>query len=79
MLRGAAMVWMAIFHFCFDLNHLGLLITRQNFYADIFWTAQRTCIVSLFMFCAGLSLAVALEGGQGWPKFCQAARTARSA
>ena len=69
MLRGAAMVWMALFHFCFDLNHLGLLITRQNFYADIFWTAQRTCIVSLFMFCAGLSLAVALEGGQGWPKF----------
>ena len=63
------MVWMALFHFCFDLNHLGLLATRQNFYGDIFWTLQRSCIVSLFMFCAGLSLAVALEAGQGWPKF----------
>ena len=68
-LRGLAMVWMAVFHFCFDLNHLGLLTTRQNFYGDIFWTMQRTCIVSLFMFCAGLSLAVALDAGQTWPKF----------
>ena len=30
---------------------------------------QRACIVSLFMFCAGLSMAVALHAGQSWPKF----------
>ena len=68
-LRGLAIVWMAVFHFCFDLNHLGLLSERQNFYGDAFWTLQRVCIVSLFVFCAGLSLAVALDAGQGWPKF----------
>jgi uncharacterized membrane protein len=68
-LRGAAMVWMAAFHFAFDLNHFGWLQPRQNFYSDALWTVQRACIVSLFLFCAGLSLAVALHAGQGWPKF----------
>lgn len=68
-LRGLAVVWMAVFHFCFDLNHFGLWSPRQNFYADPFWTLQRTCIVSLFLFCAGVGQAVALEAGQGWPRF----------
>jgi len=68
-LRGLAIVWMAVFHFCFDLNHYGWLQPRQNFYADPFWTLQRTAIVSLFLFCAGLSLAVALDAGQGWGRF----------
>lgn len=68
-LRGVAIVWMAIFHFCFDLNLYGLLTTRQNFYLDPFWTQQRICIVSLFLFCAGLGQAVAVEAGQGWPRF----------
>ena len=61
------MVWMAVFHFFFDLNHFGFI--RQNFYTDPFWTTQRACIVSLFLFCAGLSQAVALEQGQGWRRF----------
>ena len=52
-LRGAAIVWMAGFHFCFDLNLFGWW--PQNFYADPFWTRQRMVIVSLFMACAGLS------------------------
>ena len=68
-LRGVAIVWMVIFHFCFDLNHFGLLTPRHNFHADSLWTTQRSLIVSLFMFCAGLSQAVALEAGQGWPRF----------
>lgn len=68
-LRGLAIVWMAVFHFCFDLNHYGWLQPRQNFYADPFWTLQRTAIVSLFLFCAGLSQAVALHAGQSWPRF----------
>ena len=66
-LRGVAMVWMTVFHFCFDLNHFGYL--RQDFYNDPFWTWQRSCIVSLFLFCAGLSQAVALHQGQTWPRF----------
>lgn len=66
-LRGVAMVWMTVFHFCFDLNHFGYL--KQDFYADPFWTTQRTLIVSLFLFTAGLGQAVAVHQGQGWPRF----------
>ena len=66
-LRGVAMLWMTAFHFCFDLNHFGYL--RQDFYNDPLWTWQRNCIVGLFLFCAGLSQAVALHQGQSWPRF----------
>ncbi|MBA3771337.1 MAG: DUF1624 domain-containing protein [Ramlibacter sp.] len=66
-LRGLAIVWMTLFHFCFDLNHFGWL--KQNFYTDPFWTWQRTAIVSLFLFCAGLGQAVAVQQGQGWRRF----------
>ena len=68
-LRGLAIVWMALFHFAFDLNHFGLLDPRQDFYRDPLWTGQRTVIVSLFLFTAGLGQAVALHAGQGWPRF----------
>ena len=68
-LRGLAMVWMALFHFAFDLNHFGWLSPRQNFYTDPFWTGQRSAIVSLFVFAAGLSQAIAFESGQSWPRF----------
>ena len=67
-LRAVAILWMAVFHFCFDLNHFRL-IERQNFYTDPFWTWQRTCIVSLFLFCAGLGQAVAWHQQQSWPRF----------
>ena len=66
-LRGLAMVWMTVFHFCFDLNHFRYI--RQDFYADPFWTWQRTAIVSLFLFTAGLGQAIAVQQGQGWPRF----------
>jgi uncharacterized membrane protein len=66
-LRGAAIAWMTAYHFCFDLNHFGWI--QQNFHRDPVWTWQRTCIVSLFLFCAGLSQAVAHAQQQGWPRF----------
>lgn len=66
-LRGFAIVWMALFHFCFDLNQFGWL--HQNFYRDPFWTGQRTAIVSLFLLCAGLGQAVALAQGLSWARF----------
>ena len=66
-LRGAAIVWMTVFHFCFDLNMFGWI--HQDFLQDPFWTRQRTAIVSLFLFCAGLGQAVAHAQGQGWPRF----------
>lgn len=66
-LRAFAIVWMAVFHFCFDLNYFGFI--RERFLSDPFWTVQRACIVTLFMFCVGLSQAVALAQGQSWQRF----------
>jgi uncharacterized membrane protein len=66
-LRGFAMVWMTVFHFSFDLAQQG--IWRQDFYNDPFWTWQRTCILSLFLLCAGMGQAIALHQGQSWQRF----------
>ena len=66
-LRGFALLWMVLFHFGFDLNYFGYW--KQDFYHDPFWTGQRTAILSLFLFCAGLGQAVALQQGQSWSRF----------
>jgi uncharacterized membrane protein len=66
-LRGLAMVWMTVFHFCFDLSQAGYI--HQNFYSDPVWTWQRTCILSLFLLCAGAGQAIAVQQGQSWPRF----------
>ncbi|WP_295639171.1 heparan-alpha-glucosaminide N-acetyltransferase [uncultured Methylibium sp.] len=66
-LRGFAIVWMAIFHFGFDLAYFRLI--DANFYRDPFWLHQRTAIVSLFLFCAGFGQALAVAQGQDWPRF----------
>lgn len=66
-LRGIAIVWMTVFHFCFDLAYFGQI--QQDFHHDPFWLWQRTCIVSLFLFCAGMGQAVALEQRQTWRRF----------
>ena len=68
-LRGVAIVWMIGFHLAFDLNHFGWIEPRQQFLADPFWTWQRVCIVSLFMFCAGASQALARGHAVTWPRF----------
>jgi uncharacterized membrane protein len=79
-LRGAAIVWMAGFHLCFDLNHFGFLLPRQDFYRDPLWTVQRLLIVGLFMTVAGLSQAVALEAAPApqrfWRRWAQIAACA---
>jgi uncharacterized membrane protein len=66
-LRGVAIVWMTVYHFCFDLNYFGWI--RQDFYHDPVWTWQRSAIVSLFLLCAGAGQAVALYQGQTWARF----------
>ncbi|TAK87362.1 MAG: DUF1624 domain-containing protein [Aquabacterium sp.] len=66
-LRGFALIWMAFFHFCFDLSNYRLL--DANFYSDALWTNQRTCILSLFLLCAGAGQAVATSQGQSWQRF----------
>ncbi len=67
--RGVAIVWMACFHFSFDLNMDGFLRPAQSFLDDPFWTTQRACIVSLFLLGAGASQAVAVDAGQTWRRF----------
>ena len=66
-LRAVAILWMAVFHFCFDLDHFKFI--DQNFYRDPFWTVQRTMIVTLFVFVSGFGQAIAWEQGQSWPRF----------
>ena len=66
-LRGVAVVWMTVFHFAFDLNHFGFI--HQDFYRSPVWTGQRTCILSLFLFCAGFGQAIAVHAGQSWGRF----------
>ena len=66
-LRGMAIVWMTAYHFCFDLNQFGYL--KQDFYENPLWTWQRTAIVSLFLFTAGLGQAVAVHQNQTWQRF----------
>jgi uncharacterized membrane protein len=66
-LRGFAIVWMAAFHFCFDLNYYRFI--HQNFYRDPFWTVQRACIVTLFMACVGAGQAIASAQHQTLARF----------
>lgn len=66
-LRGFALVWMASFHFSFDLSLYK--VTNADFYDDPFWLIQRTCILSLFLLCAGAGQAVAVHQGQTWRRF----------
>jgi uncharacterized membrane protein len=66
-LRGLALLWMACFHFGFDLSNERLI--DANFYSDPMWTTQRTCILSMFLLCAGAGQAVAAAQGQSWQRF----------
>ncbi|MEO8545762.1 MAG: heparan-alpha-glucosaminide N-acetyltransferase [Burkholderiaceae bacterium] len=66
-LRGFALVWMTLYHFCFDLNNFGL--ARFDFYRDPLWTLQRTAILSLFLLCVGLGQSVAVQQHQSWLRF----------
>ncbi|MFN5049307.1 DUF1624 domain-containing protein [Roseateles sp.] len=66
-LRGFAVLWMAVFHFCFDLAWFRY--AGWDFYRDPFWLQQRTAIVSLFLLCAGAGQACALAAGQPWARF----------
>jgi uncharacterized membrane protein len=74
-LRGVAIVWMAAFHFSYDLNYYRFI--HQDFHADPVWTLQRTCIVTLFLLCAGAGQAIASAQGQSparfWKRWAQVA------
>jgi len=64
-LRGVAIALMFVFHFCFDLNYLGLI--SIDIYHDAFWLHARTLILSLFLLVMGVSLYLAHIRGIRWP------------
>lgn len=66
-LRGLALLWMAAFHFAFDLSTFNVL--DINVYRDPVWTTQRTIILSIFLVCAGAGQAVSVAQGQTWARF----------
>lgn len=66
-LRGVAVLWMTAFHFAFDLNQFGFI--HQDFHTTPLWTVQRTCILGLFLVCAGAGQAMALHQRQDWRAF----------
>ena len=66
-LRGAAVLWMTVFHFCFDLSQFRFI--QADFYRDPLWLWQRTLILSLFLLCAGMGQAIAVHAGQSWRQF----------
>lgn len=55
--RGFAMIIMAIYHFCFDLNNFGVL--HENINHDPFWLNFRAVIMTSFTGAMGLSLYLA--------------------
>lgn len=67
MIRGFALLWMTCFHAAFDANYFGWL--DADFRGSIFWTAQRSMIVGLFILCAGYVQALAIQRNQSWKRF----------
>jgi uncharacterized membrane protein len=53
-LRGVAMILMAIYHFCFDLNQFGVI--HQDMNRSEFWLDFRAVIMTLFMGLIGVGL-----------------------
>jgi uncharacterized membrane protein len=62
--RGIALILMAAYHFCFDLNYYGLL--SIDFNNTPFWLGARTFIVTLFLLLVGISLQLANARGIRW-------------
>ncbi len=67
------MLWMAGFHFAFDLAHYRLI--EANFYTDPLWTTQRTAILSGFLFWAGLTQGL-VSSPRFWRRWAQIAGAA---
>ena len=76
--RGFAIVWMAVFHFLFDLDTFRFI--DADFYGDRIWTWQRSAIVTLFLLAAGAAQAVAIAQRQSaarfWKRWAQIAACA---
>jgi uncharacterized membrane protein len=66
-LRGFAVLLMIIYHVVFDLN--GFRLINIELTKNPFWYALPRFIVSLFLICVGMGLALAHKQGILWPQF----------
>lgn len=66
-LRGFAVLLMIIYHLVFDLN--GFHLINFELIKNPFWYALPRFIVSLFLICVGVGLALAHKKGILWPQF----------
>jgi len=66
-LRGAAILAMIAYHFCFDLRYYGVL--NADFEHSPFWLTARSLILSSFLLLAGISLVLAVRANPSPAKF----------
>ena len=66
-LRALAIMLMVIYHFFFDLHYFGLYDTNLNESGS--WRVFRYIILSLFLICVGISLALSHEKGIRWKAY----------
>jgi uncharacterized membrane protein len=65
--RGFALLLMVVYHFFYDLEHVGF--AEFAFSRDAFWIGFRSVIVTLFLAIVGVSLYLAQIGGRRWPSY----------
>lgn len=63
-IRGFAVLLMIIFHVAFDLNSFGF--ASIDFFENAFWFTFPRFIVSLFLICVGMGLALVHKDGIRW-------------
>jgi len=63
-IRGFGVLLMIIFHGAFDLNSFGF--ASIDFYKNAFWYAFPRFIVTLFLICVGMGLALVHKNGIRW-------------
>ena len=66
-LRGLGVLLMIIFHFVFDLNFLRVF--HVTFLNNPFWIGFGRLILSLFLICVGMGLALGHKNGIKWNSF----------
>ena len=67
LLRGAALVAMAVYHFAWDLEHFGYAYPGMTEFGT--WKLFARSIASTFLFLVGFSLVLAHGNGIRWPGF----------
>jgi len=64
--RGSAVLLMIVFHCAYDLDGFGLV--DIDFSKSPFWFSLPRLIVTLFLLCVGVCLAISHKDGIRWPR-----------